>query len=284
MQAWQAGLSNRDTDARRLFPPKSREAAREELAKTIQVAPQQGSRWSLAAIRQAISWLSEYTLTCVWNTLHRCGVVYKRGREYLHSPDPEYGLKMAAIEAAKQQVLAAPERVVLLYQDELTYYRRPSLARAYATRGSKEPKALLGYSRNKKRRIAGSLNWLNGQFDARQSAHCGVSQLKDYYQQLEAAYPDVETIYLAQDNWPTHRHPDLLAYFATGRIVPLWLPTYAPWTNPCEKVWLRLKQEVLHLHPFQDDWAALQAAVQRWLDQWHSPSPDLLHYVGLSPY
>jgi transposase len=270
--------------AKPLFPPRSREAAQQELAHTLQVAPPQGGRWSLARLRQTIAWLSGYTLSCVWNTLQRCGVVYKRGREYLHSPDPDYALKMSLIEAAKQQVSAAPERVVLLYQDELTYYRRPTLARAYAARGSKEPKAGLGYRRNHKRRIAGSLNGRTGQFHPQHSAQCGVSQLKSYYQQLEAAYPDAATIYLAQDNWPVHRHPDLLLYFLTSRIVPLWLPTYAPWTNPCEKVWLRLKQELLHLHPFQDDWLALQAAVQAWLDQWHSPSPDLLHYVGLSPY
>jgi transposase len=228
--------------------------------------------------------LSQYSLTCVWKTLQRCGVVYKRGREYLHSPDPDYDLKTALIHAAQQQVRAAPERVVLLYQDEMTYYRRPSLARAYAASGSKEPKALLGYRYNHKRRIVGSLNGFTGQFHPQQSAKCGVAQLKGYYQQLERAYPDADTIYLVQDNWPVHRHPELLLYFLNSRIVPLWLPTYAPWTNPCEKVWLRLKQEVLHLHPFQDDWSALQATVQAWLDHWCSPSPDLLHYVGLSPY
>jgi transposase len=246
--------------------------------------PQNGSRWSLAAIRQHITWLNQSSLTCVWKTLQRCGVVYKRGRQYLHSPDRDYDLNMALIQAAQQQVSAAPERVVLLYQDEVTYYRRPSPARACAARGSKDPKAPLGYRPNYKRRIVGSLNWLNGQFHPHQSSRCGLAQLKSYYQQLEAAYPDAETIYLAQDNWPVHRHPELLFYFLNSRIVPLWLPTYAPWTNPCEKVWLRLKQEVLHLHPFQDDWSALQAAVHAWLVRWRSPSSDLRHYVGLSPY
>jgi len=272
-----------DGGAKALFSPKSQAEAREAVAKIIQVAPQERSRWSLASIRQAIHEFKTCTLACVWKTLQRLGLVYKRGREYVHSPDSAYELKLAYIAAAQQQVLAAPEQFVLLYQDELTYYRRPTLARAYAPRSSKEPKATLGHSSNKKRRVAGSLNSLTGQFHAQQLQRFGVSQLRRYYQQLEAAYPDAQTIYLVQDNWPVHRHPDLLTFFQTSRIVPLWLPTYAPWTNPVEKVWLRLKQEVLHLHPFVDDWHTLQTTVQTWLDRWTQPATDLLRFVGLSP-
>jgi transposase len=237
----------------------------------------------LAAIRQALDWFSGKSLSCVWQTLERFGLVYKRGRESIHSPDPDYDLKLAYLEAAKKASLAAPERVILLYQDELTYYRRPSLARAYAAQAQKEPKAVLGYSSNKKRRIAGCLNWQTGALFTQQLGRFGVTQLKRFYQKLELAYPHAERIYLVQDNWPVHRHPDLLSFFASSRIQPLFLPTYAPWTNPIEKVWLRLKQERLHLHSFEDDWLGLQNAVQSWLDQWFLGSQDLLHYVGLSP-
>ena len=214
----------------------------------------------------------------------RFGLVYKRGREGIHSPDPDYDLKLAYIEAAKQQSLTRPEAIVLLYQDELTYYRRPSLARVYAAKGQKATKAVLGFSSNKKRRISGSLNWQTGAVFAQQLHRFGVTQLKRYYQKLEAAYPLAERIYLVQDNWPVHRHPELLDFFARSRIQPLFLPTYAPWTNPAEKIWLRLKQELLHLHRFADDWLGLQNAVQTWLNLWLSGSSDLLHYVGLSPY
>lgn len=254
------------------------------MQQTLHKAPAERSRWTLNLLRESITWLKERSLTCVWKTLSAFGLVYKRGREATHSPDPDYDLKLAYIEAAQQHVLREPEQVVLLYQDELTYYRRPSVARAYALLASKEPKALQGHTTNKKRRIAGSLNWSTGQFHAQQRHRFGVEQLKRYYQQLENLYPRVRTIYLVQDNWQVHRHPTLLTFFQTSRIIPLYLPTYAPWTNPTEKVWLRLKQEVLHLHPFGDDWLALQTAVQHWLERWLLPSPELLHYVGLSPY
>ena len=272
-----------DADAKPLFPPQSQSSVTEELTQLVHIAPPTRSRWTLAGIGQTVSWLRSRSLVCVWKTLQRLGIVYKRGREYVHSPDPDYALKLAYIEAAQQQAIDNPEQIVILYQDELTYYRRPTVARAYAPIATKEPKAQLGHSSNKKRRIAGSLNACTGQFHAQQLAHFGVTQLKRYYQKLEIAYPNAQTIYLVQDNWPVHRHPELLTFFLSSRLVPLFLPTYAPWTNPSEKVWLRLKQELLHLHLFEDDWSALQQAVEVWLTQWLLPSPDLLHYVGLSP-
>jgi transposase len=63
----------------------------------------------------------------------------------------------------------------------------------------------------------------------------------------------------------------------------LRLPTYAPWTNPVEKVWLALYREVLHLHDCADDRPRLQTLVQTWLDRWVDGSLDLLQAVGLYP-
>jgi hypothetical protein len=60
------------------------------------------------------------------------------------------------------------------------------------------------------------------------------------------------------------------------------LPTYASWANPIEQLWRKLRQDLGHLHPWADDLAQLRAAVDHWLDAYHQPSPELLHYVGLS--
>lgn len=242
------------------------------------------SRWRLADLAQIVTWLKDCTQAGIWQILKRLGLGYKRGRAYLHSPDVDYDLKLSYIEAAENLARRQPDCYVLLYEDELTYYRRPSIAAGYAAQGSKEPRIVQGYTRNRPRRIAGCLNALVGHFFAWQRAHFDRHTLIHYYQAIEAVYPTVQTIFLAHDNWSVHRHPDLLNFFAHSRIVPLWLPTYAPWTNPVEKVWLRLKQEVLHHHDFIDDWHALQTAVQDWLDHCDDVPLDLLHYVGLSPH
>ena len=67
------------------------------------------------------------------------------------------------------------------------------------------------------------------------------------------------------------------------RVELLWLPTYAPWTNPIEKVWRKLYQEVLHQHRLVAEWPKLIARVTRWLAAYARGSMELLHYVGLNP-
>jgi transposase len=61
------------------------------------------------------------------------------------------------------------------------------------------------------------------------------------------------------------------------------LPTYASWLKLFEKLWHWLKRDVLHLHRYSDDWAALQARVVALLDQFVGGSDALLRYVGLLP-
>ena len=60
------------------------------------------------------------------------------------------------------------------------------------------------------------------------------------------------------------------------------LPTYAPWLNPIEKLWRKLKQEFLYMHRYAAD--SPEDLQQRVLDflQWSTGSTDLLRYVGLS--
>jgi hypothetical protein len=51
--------------------------------------------------------------------------------------------------------------------------------------------------------------------------------------------------------------------------------------NPIEKLWRKLRQEVLYLHRQAHDWKALQARVHDFLDQFAQGSDELLRYVGL---
>ncbi len=99
------------------------------------------SRWWLDGIRQAVPWLAEVSVPGIWQLLDRFDLAYKRGRRYVHSPDLDYPLKAARVGSAWQEVLADPVRFVLLYQDELTYYRCPTLAQEYTQRSSDAPRA-----------------------------------------------------------------------------------------------------------------------------------------------
>lgn len=243
-----------------------------------------GTRWCLAELRKAVSWLGRCSLPGIYRLLKRLGIHYKRGRVHVHSPDPDYASKMARITHLHLLQRMEPGRLVVLYEDELTYYRHPTVARNYAPCGSDQPHAHRGPRSNTPYRVAGCLNIATGRFHAWHRAHFDRFTLLNGFRGLETCYPQAERIVIVLDNWPVHFHDDLLNGLLDTKITLVPLPTYAPWTNPVEKVWRLLYQQVLHLHRLTDHFDDLKALVADFLAQFLKPSPSLLSYVGLSTY
>jgi hypothetical protein len=267
------------------------------------------SRWTLAEIQHVCVWLSQYSRSGLWRLLDDLDIRWKRARDHVHSPDPAYLAKVAVIEELRETVRTTPSHHIVVFQDELPYYRQPTLANGYAVRGSKAPLAERSHRSNTATRVAGALNCLTGQVTALQASRVGVRELVRLYEQLCQAYPTAERLSVVQDNWPVHFHPDVLAALEPQRWLepcvpgarpPNWptepsprarrlhlpiqlvpLPTYASETNPIEKLWRWLKQEVLHLHPWADDLATLRQEALAFLDQFAHGSDALLRYVGL---
>jgi transposase len=229
----------------------------------------------------ALLWLAALSDSGIHRLLRRLELRYRRGQEHVHSPDPDYRTKLAALAQANREAKASSGRVILLYLDELTYYRRPSVARCHQRCGGPGVYAEQGYGRNRKGRVIGALEAHAGQWHHWQGDRAGVQELIRFYRGLVAAYPEAETIYVAQDNWPVHFLPKVLASLEGTPVRLVRLPTYAPWTNPVEKVWRKLKQELLHQHDYQDDWAGLREAVQQWLQRAAQDPQALRRYTGL---
>jgi hypothetical protein len=280
---------------------------RHTLHRSPQHLGQPGSRWKLATLLAANDWLNLHTLPGLWQLLWRLKVHWKRARQHVHSPDPDYVAKLRSVRVNVLQVGPDPERVVFVFEDELTFYRQPSLAYAYAPAGKEQPLAELGWKANYDWRIAASLNAWTGQVLYSQGKHFDIPHLVGFYQHVHEHHPTAQLIQMAQDNWPVHFHPDVRAALQPQTwpwdlhlpanwpseaslkalrldlpIQLLPLPTYASWTNPIEKLWRLLKQEVLHLHAYADDWPGLKRAVIDFLDQFATGSRELLRYVGLS--
>jgi DDE superfamily endonuclease len=268
--------------------PRPPEQAATEIADLIHQSPRQHglalTRWTLASVGQQIAWLAERSLATVCRTLQRFDVHYRRGRHYLHSPDWYYEQKAGRVEQIVWYSRLESQRYVVLYGDELTYYRRATIGYDYVLGGEDGPRAEQGLHSNTARRIAGCLDAITGQLFAWQRAHFDRHTLIRFFAEVAAAYPQAERITIVLDNWPVHFHPDVLRAAAELRLWLVDLPTYSPWLNPIEKVWRKLYQEVLHLHRWSMHWEQLQQAVQAWLDQYRRPAPDLLRYVGLSRF
>jgi DDE superfamily endonuclease len=186
-----------------------------------------------------------------------------------------------AILQAFMDALSHPEWVIILFLDELTYYRRPSKAPAYHCKGKTQPLAIETAGPNTQTRLVAVLNGITGKVTHMQRSKVGIEALVLFYAQVRKAYPDAEKIYVVQDNWPTHKVPEVMQALQINQLKPLFLPTYASWLNPIEKLWRWLKQEVLHLHRFAHRLDVLRQRVRVFLDQFSNGSIELLRYVGL---
>ncbi len=199
-------------------------------------------------------------------------------------------------------------RVVVLFGDEVTFYRQPELANDYVLKGAAiQPPAHRSHRSNTSGRIGGVVNALTGQVSYVLASKCGVNQLLKLYEQLRADYPAAEVIYLIEGNRAVHFHPTLLNALVEQesgfelKTPPSWenvvgkdyqkeklpiqlvpLPTYASWCNPIEKLWRRLKQKVIHLHRKAEQWEKLKEEVKEFLDQFKEESAALLQYIGLT--
>jgi transposase len=243
-------------------------------------------RWSLALARKLCPALATLkTDSGVWRRLRRWKITYKVGRVHIISPDPAYQEKCAAIDTALERARADPDRVRLLYADEVTYYRRPERGCNWGTSGSggrMQPKVNQAPGSNTKRRIIGALDAVDGRTCTMSRSTLGVRPICAYLHQVRKAYgPEIELI-IAWDNWPPHHAPDVLTTAAKLNIQLLYTPTYAPWTNAIEKLWDLLKDEVLRLHRLSDKWTELRKRVDTFLANLQKPNPALLRKVGLS--
>jgi transposase len=238
------------------------------------------ARWTLKRLRGAVTALADYSISGLSRLVQRAGLRQKRGRMYLHSPDPDYETKAVAVAQALAQARQHPQTVTLLYQDEAGICRQPSLAPFWAPVGV-EPTVSRSYHANHQHRICAALDAVTGQVHWWAGDHTTLAVLRQFLTDLRTSYGPSRRLIVVWDNWPVHRHADLLTIAATHHIEVLFLPTYAPWLNPIEKLWRWLKQEVVHGHRLAADWTALKASIAAFLKRFQAASPDLLRYTGL---
>jgi len=258
------------------------QAAQEEMAVGPTSASPTPSRWSLRTIRASVDWMSDYTLSGVWRILDRFGLRLRSAVVQMYSPDPQYEEKETYLHRCLKQAAQNPRKIVFLFLDEMGYYRWPEPGLSWAEAIYPPPKTQRAGPNNQQWRIIGVLNALTGQVDYLDAYIVGRKNVIEMYHRIDALYPYQDRIYVAQDNWSVHTHPDVLqALEELPRIEPVWLPTYAPWLNPIEKLWRWLRQAILKMHRLADDFEELRRRVRAFLDQFWPGSKELLRYVGL---
>jgi len=269
---------------------------REELQERLRCPPDSGGtamskqnpnltpcRWNLMVVRQTFEWLADYTLSGVWRVLHSLEIEWKHGYVRLWSPDPAYTRKVRRIKKVLKQAASDPKHVVALFLDEMGYHRWPSASPDWLARADGFPRAEHGgHDNNQQWRVIGALNACTGQVSYLQGYIIGRKQVGAFYRQLADQYAHFEKVYVIEDNWNIHTHPDVQATLQQLPVLEVvGLPTYASWLNPIEKLWRWTRQTVLHRHRLSDRWEELKQRVASFFDQFKDGSQELLCYVGL---
>jgi hypothetical protein len=252
------------------------------------------SRWSLALLQQTLAWWADKSLSGLSKLLKRMHVSYKRGRLAVHSPDLHYEVKLARIRQAYQQMQHDPTHVVLLYLDEHLVGRYPTLARCYSSSGAPGMLARQYAGYNSMLRLVGCLDAATGAVLAKRYGSVTVDNFLTFLQRVEEQYPDAEVISIALDNWSVHVNERVLPALQArqSKIQLLFQPTYAPWTNPMEKVWLRFNEDVSHMHPHWAKWQPWRLRIDDWIAKVRPASEAMLSatgvrslaYLSLNPY
>lgn len=305
-------------DENQLFPPK--EHSEEQAQKTVNdlVACEPAlygflkTRWTLKTLLSAVQekGYRVSTLSGLSQLLSRLGLRWIRSRYALHSPDPYYQAKRDYIEQIRKRVKESKGLEVLLYLDECSYYDQPTLSDSWTTSEHTQEKVKRSDHTNIITRVLGTIDESDGRVMYVQASKVGVSEYASFYKRVCEAYSNARRIWIVQDNFPVHFHPNLLvglekqenpfpAIFSPNwpkepkewaikrfgrwnlpiQLVPI--PTYAPWCNPIEKLWRKFRQDFDHMRPVIDDLASLRAKAQQFFDQFSQGSAELLRYVGL---
>jgi len=268
-----------------VFDPATLEAVRERLRHPppIQDDGRPVTRWTLARIQAACPALPPRTLSGLWRLLHRHRIRLRHGRPQLYSPDPAYQVREASLHRVLRRVAANPDRCVVLFLDEFTVSHWPLVAPDWCVLPGPPPCAQRTAPGERRTRIVGALDGISGRVLSQRDSAISTVVLARFLARVAAAYPDAEHIAIVLDNWPPHHSPEILAALpASPRIELVFLPTYAPWLNPIEKLWDWLKDAVLRVHRLAGHWKELKQAVEAFLASFATGSTELLTRVGLT--
>lgn len=279
-------MSARDAADHRLMNPDNPEIAKDEVEAVLHQSPRdfniERSRWRLQDIGQVIPWLKTCTLAGISQILRRLKISLKQAIRFVHSPDPERSLKRRKMAQAFQLALTQPEAYVTLFQDEFSYYSQPDNTLKYGGQGQQAHRVYRGSTDSVLTRIGAVMDGYTGQVCYLQGDKFGKVAMSQLYRQVRERYPR-RKLYVIQDNVFFHACDDVSATVAELDITPVFLPTYASWLNPIEKLWRWLNADVLHGHEFGHDHLLLRQVVADFLDQFADGSSALLRYAGLLP-
>jgi putative transposase len=208
------------------------------------------SRWTCEAVALVLreDWRVAVSRETVRRRLREAGLVWRRPRAVLGPKDPAYAYKLGKIRRLLRELPAAE---VAVFQDEVDVNTNPKIGSMWMWRGCQAEVVTPGT--NEKRYLAGSLNWRSGELILTEGQpHQGrnTELFLAHLDELRRRLRRYRVIHVICDNAKPHQARRVRKYLAEheGRVVLHYLPTYAPQTNPIERVWWHLHEEITRNH------------------------------------
>jgi transposase len=193
-------------------------------------------------------------------------MVWRRPRPVLERKDPNRSRKLRRI---RKLLGNLPPDEVAFFQDEVDISTNPKIGCMWMPRGKQAKLPTPGD--NHKRYLAGSMDWRTGKLIATEGKGRNSELFLRHLDELRCRYRGYRKIHVICDNASFHtikRSKAVREYLETWghRVVLHYLPKYAPETNPIERVWWHLHDEVTRNHHCFDI-QQLVRLVMQWLEE-----------------
>ena len=175
-------------------------------------------------------------------------LVYRRPRPVLGLKDPERPLKIRRIRSLLRHL---PADEMAVFQDEVDINTNPKIGSMWMPRGRQAEVVTPG--NNTKRYLSGSLNWRTGELILTEGMRRNADLFLAHLDDLRRRFRRFKVIHVICDNAAFHtpaRCRKVKAYLERWghRIKLHFLPTHSPDTNPIERVWWHLHEEITRNH------------------------------------
>jgi transposase len=224
------------------------------------------SRWTCETV--AVLLREDYRVRVSRETVRRRlqahDLVWRRPRPVLGPKDPAHAVKLGKIRTLLRFL---PEDHGAVFMDEVDLNTNPKIGSMWMRRG--EQAEVVTPGNNEKRYLAGSLDWRTGRLtltEGRPRQGRNTELFLAHLDELRRVYRRYRVIHVICDNAKPHQAKRVREYLAkhAGRVVIHYLPAYAPQTNPIERVWWHLHEEITRNHRCRDMEELLEL-VRAWL-------------------
>jgi putative transposase len=212
------------------------------------------SRWTCGTVVLLLK--EDYSLRVGRETVrrwfHQQQLVYRRPRPVLGPTDPQRATKLWKI---RKMLRELPPDHIAVFQDEVDINTNPKIGSMWMRQGQQAKVVTPGT--NTKCYLAGSMNWRTGEVILTEGPRRNADLFLAHLDELRRRYRCYRVIHVICDNAVFHkpkRCKKVKAYLKKWghRVKVHFLPSYAPETNPIERVWWHLHEEITRNHRCHD--------------------------------